>query len=220
VEITEVRIKLMEDNSGSNERLQAFCSITFDDMFVIRDLKIIEGAKGFFVAMPSRKLTDRCTHCGTKNHLRSRFCNQCGSRLDENRALRDAEGRAKLHADIAHPINSACREKIQGAVLAAYAEELERSKLPGYVSRYDEFDAGEDYDTNPYGTPLPAGQHVAAGEPPLRRGGPLRSHTQHNRPGQSVLRGPHSPQRSSHYHQPASPSDAQATDRDGFGTGL
>jgi len=57
VEITEVRIKLMEDNSGSNERLQAFCSITFDDMFVIRDLKIIEGAKGFFVAMPSRKLT-------------------------------------------------------------------------------------------------------------------------------------------------------------------
>ena len=50
MEITEVRIKLMEDNSGSNERLQAFCSITFDDMFVIRDLKIIEGAKGFFVA--------------------------------------------------------------------------------------------------------------------------------------------------------------------------
>ena len=80
MEITEVRIKLMEDNSGSNERLQAFCSITFDDMFVIRDLKIIEGAKGFFVAMPSRKLTDRCPNCGTKNHLRSRFCNQCGCR--------------------------------------------------------------------------------------------------------------------------------------------
>ena len=141
MEITEVRIKLMEDNSGSNERLQAFCSITFDDMFVIRDLKIIEGAKGFFVAMPSRKLTDRCHHCGTKNHLRSRFCNQCGSRLDENRAIRDADGRAKLHADIAHPINSMCREKIQSAVLASYADELERSKLPGYVSRYDDLDA-------------------------------------------------------------------------------
>ena len=143
VEITEVRIKLMEDNSGSNERLQAFCSITFDDMFVIRDLKIIEGAKGFFVAMPSRKLTDRCHNCGTKNHLRSRFCNQCGCRLDENRALRDADGRAKLHADIAHPINSMCREKIQGAVLSSYAEELERSKMPGYVSRYDEYEADE-----------------------------------------------------------------------------
>ena len=143
MEITEVRIKLMEDNSGSNERLQAFCSITFDDMFVIRDLKIIEGAKGFFVAMPSRKLTDRCHNCGTKNHLRSRFCNQCGCRLDENRALRDADGRAKLHADIAHPINSMCREKIQAAVLASYAEELERSKMPGYVSRYDEYEADE-----------------------------------------------------------------------------
>ncbi len=143
MEITEVRIKLMEDNSGSNERLQAFCSITFDDMFVIRDLKIIEGAKGFFVAMPSRKLTDRCHNCGTKNHLRSRFCNQCGCRLDENRALRDADGRAKLHADIAHPINSMCREKIQSAVLASYAEELERSKMPGYVSRYDEYEADD-----------------------------------------------------------------------------
>ena len=153
MEITEVRIKLMEDNSGSNERLQAFCSITFDDMFVIRDLKIIEGAKGFFVAMPSRKLTDRCGHCGTKNHLRSRFCNQCGSRLDENRAIRDADGRAKLHADIAHPINSMCREKIQGAVLASYADELERSKLPGYVSRYDDLDGGE-FDV-PFGAPVP-----------------------------------------------------------------
>ena len=188
MEITEVRIKLMEDNSGSNERLQAFCSITFDDMFVIRDLKIIEGAKGFFVAMPSRKLTDRCHNCGTKNHLRSRFCNQCGCRLDENRALRDADGRAKLHADIAHPINSMCREKIQGAVLASYAEELERSKMPGYVSRYDEYEADEfdlQYEGQAAGAPM-----SSAGEPPLRRG-PLRGHTQHARGNQSVLRGPH-----------------------------
>ena len=104
--ITEVRIKLMDEN---NERLQAFCSVTFDDCFVIRDLKIIEGTKGSFVAMPSRKLTDRCTGCGSKNHLRARHCNQCGTRLDENRAIRDTDGRAKLHADIAHPINSTCR---------------------------------------------------------------------------------------------------------------
>ena len=204
MEITEVRIKLMEDNSGSNERLQAFCSITFDDMFVIRDLKIIEGAKGFFVAMPSRKLTDRCCHCGTKNHLRSRFCNHCGGRLDENRALRDSDGRAKLHADIAHPINSACREKIQAAVLASYAEELERSKLPGYVSRYDDFDGG-DFDSNPYETPLPAGRE--GGEPPLRRG-PLRGHTQHSRGG---MRGPHvAPRRES-------PTEGIGSDREGHG---
>ena len=137
--ITEVRIKLMEDGN-ENERLQAFCSVTFDDAFVVRDLKIIEGTKGSFVAMPSRKLTDRCGGCGSKNHLRARFCNNCGGKLDENRATRDADGRAKLHADIAHPINSACREVIQTAVLKSYQEEKERSKQPGYVSNYDDFD--------------------------------------------------------------------------------
>ena len=212
MEITEVRIKLMEDNSGSNERLQAFCSITFDDMFVIRDLKIIEGAKGFFVAMPSRKLTDRCHHCGTKNHLRSRFCNQCGARLDENRALRDADGRAKLHADIAHPINSACREKIQAAVLANYAEELERSKMPGYVCRYDDFDEDE----FAAGEPVPDARpgQATAGAPPLRRGGPLRGHTQHAR--SQSLRGPHVAPRND-----ARPAGAAAErDEAEFGSGL
>jgi len=144
VVITEVRIKLMEDN---NERLQAFCSVTFDDCFVIRDLKIIEGTKGSFVAMPSRKLTDRCPQCGCKNHLRARHCNQCGARLDEDRATRGADGRAKLHADIAHPINSACREVIQTAVLKAYQEERERSRQPGYVCRYDDYDGGDFEDT-------------------------------------------------------------------------
>jgi stage V sporulation protein G len=147
VVITEVRIKLMEDGN-ENERLQAFCSVTFDDMFVVRDLKIIEGTKGSFVAMPSRKLTDRCGHCGCKNHLRARHCNNCGSKLDEDRATRDAQGRAKLHADIAHPINSSCREVIQGAVIKAYQEERERAKQPGYVCRYDDYDS--DYDEDSY----------------------------------------------------------------------
>ena len=63
MDITEVRIKLMED---SDDRLQAFCSITIDDCFVIRDLKIIEGSSGPFVAMPSRKLTSHCPQCGTQ----------------------------------------------------------------------------------------------------------------------------------------------------------
>ena len=211
MEITEVRIKLMEDNSGSNERLQAFCSITFDDMFVIRDLKIIEGAKGFFVAMPSRKLTDRCHNCGTKNHLRSRFCNQCGCRLDENRALRDADGRAKLHADIAHPINSMCREKIQAAVLASYAEELERAKMPGYVSRYDDYET-DDFEM-PYEIHGPAAH--AAPEPPLRRS-PLRGHTQHARGGQSILRGPHVAHRKESGHEGVASDHRESS----FGNGI
>ena len=143
--ITEVRIKLMEDN---NERLQAFCSITFDDCFVIRDLKIIEGTKGSFVAMPSRKLTDRCPECGCKNHLRAKNCNQCGKRLDENRAIRGGDGRAKLHADIAHPINSSCREYLQKAIIDAFQEEKQRSKQPGYVCRYDDYDA--EYEVESY----------------------------------------------------------------------
>ena len=79
MEITEVRIKLMEEGG---ERLQAFCSITFDNCFVIRDLKIIKGANGPFVAMPSRKLTSHCQQCGAKNHLRAAFCNDCGHKLD------------------------------------------------------------------------------------------------------------------------------------------
>ena len=83
--ITEIRVKLMVAN---HERLLGFCSVTFDDMFVIRDLKIIDGTRGSFVAMPSRKLTDRCPECSFKNHLRARFCNHCGLALDEDRALR------------------------------------------------------------------------------------------------------------------------------------
>jgi stage V sporulation protein G len=140
VEISEVRIKLMDD---PHERLQAFCSITFDSCFVIRDLKIIQGAKGSFVAMPSRKLTDRCPRCHCKNHLRALHCNQCGAKLDEDRAIKDNEGRAKLYADIAHPINSDCRELIQRKVLEAYEDEIVRSKEPGYCCTYDDY--GEEH---------------------------------------------------------------------------
>jgi len=139
VEITEIRIKLMSD---PNERLQAFCSLTFDGSFVIRDLKIIQGAKGSFVAMPSRKLTDHCPRCSAKNHLRAQFCNECGVRLHQDRALKSDDGRAKLYADIAHPINSDCREMIQEQVLIAYVSELERSRQPGYTCNYDDY--GED----------------------------------------------------------------------------
>ncbi|MBU6238784.1 MAG: septation protein SpoVG family protein [Planctomycetes bacterium] len=147
MEITEVRIKLMED---SEDRLRAFCSVTFDHSFVVRDLKIIEGANGPFVAMPSRKMSARCGRCGSKNHLRSHYCNQCGSRLRGLQDLKDVEGGPnKLYADIAHPINQACRDTIQNAVVREYTLELERAKQPGYVSRYDE----EYIDTTPQSLP-------------------------------------------------------------------
>src|SRR5262249_27509100 len=97
------------------------------------DLKVIDGTNGLFVAMPSRKLADHCPKCNGKNHMRARFCNNCGARLNENRAGRDVKGRKKLHADVAHPINAECREQLQNAVIEAYNAELERSQQPGYV---------------------------------------------------------------------------------------
>jgi stage V sporulation protein G len=72
--------------------------------------------------------------------LRAGYCNQCGARQDDSRAPKDADGRAKLYADIAHPINSHCREMIQNRVVQEYYEEIERAKQPDYVSRYDDFD--------------------------------------------------------------------------------
>src|SRR3954451_20188118 len=196
VVITEVRIKLMDDSS-ENERLQAFCSVTFDDAYVVRDLKIIEGTKGSFVAMPSRKLTDRCPGCGCKNHLRARYCNQCGGKLDEDRATRDADGSVKLHAHIAHPINSACREIIQSAVLKAFNAERERSKQPGYICTYDDYDS--DYEPSSYAQVV--GELSASG-----RG--YRTHSSHG------TRGSHT-----HAHaQEASRSEAKPSG--GFGAGI
>ena len=138
MEITEVRIKLME---SAEDRLRGFCSITFDDCFVVRDLKIIEGNNGPFVAMPSRKLTSHCGKCRTKNHLRARFCNHCGNRLKSEELAYDQDGRAKLYADIAHPVNAQCREMIQNRVIEELNREVELASQPGYKSRYD-----DDYD--------------------------------------------------------------------------
>lgn len=139
MEITEVRVKLI---SNKDDRLKAFCSITMDNEFVVRDIKIIEGTNGYFVAMPSRKMSDHCEKCGGKNHLRAKFCNNCGGSMPDDRARRDFKGRMKLHADIAHPINASCRQKIQEKVTTGFEEELEKSKEPGY--KPVEFDEPDD----------------------------------------------------------------------------
>ncbi len=124
MEITNVQVKLIGDG---NDRLKASCTIAIDGEFVIRDVKVIEGTNGLFVAMPSRKLSDHCPKCGHKNALRSSYCNNCGTRLKENRwAMKD--GVAQLHAEIAHPINAECRARLHETVIAAYEEEA--SKRP------------------------------------------------------------------------------------------
>lgn len=53
MKITEIRIHLMGE-----DRLKAFASVTFDDAFVVRNMKVVEGTKGLFLCMPSRKLPD------------------------------------------------------------------------------------------------------------------------------------------------------------------
>ncbi|MCX5646863.1 MAG: SpoVG family protein [Phycisphaerae bacterium] len=137
MQITEVRVRLVRNK---DDRLKAFCSMTLDNEFVVRDIKVIDGASGYFLAMPSRKMSGRCSKCGGKNHLGAKFCNSCGNRLPQNRARKDPRGRVKLHADVAHPISVEYRKRIQEALIGAYEEELERSKQPGYKPLEDELD--------------------------------------------------------------------------------
>lgn len=206
MEITEVRVKLMED---SDDRLQAFCSITFDDCFVVRDLKIIEGSNGPFVAMPSRKLTSHCHRCGCKNHLRAPHCNQCGTRLHEERAVRDDDGRVKLYADIAHPINSECREMIQQRVIAEYEAELERSEQPGYSSRYD--DDYDDFDDLPEDL-----DYKPRSKPESKKADDIGFEKQHIEPAEPEPRGPHSKQTK----EETSKSIVRPQRNDDFGAGI
>jgi len=143
--ITEVRIKLVH---SPGDKLRGFATITIEDALVIRDLKIIDGPRGLFVAMPSRKLQDRCPSCACKNPLRSRYCNDCGRRLRERRGPADSSGRVRLYADIAHPIHQEGRDLVQTRVVEAYQRELEASRQAGYVAqRFDDLD----YDA--YGEP-------------------------------------------------------------------
>lgn len=125
MEISEVRVKLVENKDN---RLRAFCSVTLDDEFVVRDIKIIKGEDGHFVAMPSRKLNDHCEKCGCKNHLHAKFCNHCGTTLSDSRKKSLSKDYAKQHFDIAHPINPEFRKRIQTAVFDAFKKELELSQ--------------------------------------------------------------------------------------------
>jgi stage V sporulation protein G len=98
VEITDVRLRKIETEG----KLRAYVSITFDDSFVVHDLRVIDGNKGMFVAMPSKRLPN-------------------GD-----------------HKDIAHPINTEIREKIQNAVLDVYNRELEEAPQPKVEPKVEE----------------------------------------------------------------------------------
>ena len=126
MEITEVRIFPKE---GANNKLRAYATITIDNVFVVRNIKIIEGKSGLFIAMPSRKIKEPCPKCNHKNAIRSKFCNECGAQLPPHvqpvSATPEAEHdlRQSEHKDIAHPITVQAREYIQKKILDAYQAE-------------------------------------------------------------------------------------------------
>lgn len=135
MEVTEVRVFLR--NKDSNKKLKAYVTVTFENCFVVRDVKVIEGSKGLFVAMPSAKMKTTCPACGHRNVVRSKYCNQCSANI-ENHQIKPAatpeEARQTEHKDIAHPITPECREYIQQKVLEAY--DIEAAKDPELVN-YD-----------------------------------------------------------------------------------
>ena len=120
-----------DSRAGGETRLKAYATLTFDACFVVRNIKIIEGKSGLFVAMPSHKPKMACGRCQFKNDLGGRYCCQCGSSLSRpmERAvtLSGDPPEAQAHRDIAHPITAEFRQYLQQKVLAAYEAELARA---------------------------------------------------------------------------------------------
>jgi stage V sporulation protein G len=89
VEITEVRVTLRDE-----DRLKGFANVTFDNVFVIRGMKIIAGNNGYFVAMPSRKRPD-----GTYQDIAHPVCTELRHTIEE-RVLDAFEQELKAHTSL------------------------------------------------------------------------------------------------------------------------
>ncbi len=123
MEITEIRVFLKE---GQDKKLKAYTTITFDNAFVVRNIKVIQGSNGLFIAMPSRKAKSPCVKCNFKNEVGSKFCNKCGASLpqqDRPVSAADVVGAQSDHRDIAHPVTQQFREYLQTKILEAYKQE-------------------------------------------------------------------------------------------------
>ena len=203
MEISDVRVKLMRDAA---DRLKAVCSITLDGEFVVRDLKVVDGTNGLFVAMPSRKLCVHCPQCKHKNHLRAQFCNDCGAKLPPHRVAADANGRVRLHRDIAHPINPSFRETVQSRVIAAFETERELAKSPDYQPADLDAESDDLHEINDAGFGPTEYDTLIAG---LKAG--------HEAPSADVERRPGPPSRPQNrpMQRPASPHGAQGDRRGG-----
>lgn len=121
MEITEVRIKL---SNRTGNRVKAFATITLDNAFVVRDMRIIEGRNSLFVAMPSRPLKEPCPKCGYRNPVRGKYCAGCGGELPVSVSTTEVDDKS-LHRDVAHPITQEMRDYIHNKIIEAYKLELE-----------------------------------------------------------------------------------------------
>ena len=122
MEITEVRVFLRE-NEG--KRLKAYITVTFDNSFVVRNIKVVEGNNGLFVAMPARKLKQFCPRCVKNVDMGSKFCSMCGAQLPP--PPKEEGARQPTHEDLAHPINQECRDYLQSKVLDSYHDETKNA---------------------------------------------------------------------------------------------
>ncbi len=121
MEITEIRVFQKE---GQDKKLKAYTTVTFDNAFVVRNIKVIQGLNGLFIAMPSRKMKRLCQKCHFKNEVGSKFCSHCGTPIrleNQNAELTDSKIE---HRDIAHPITQQFREYLQTKILEAYEKEV------------------------------------------------------------------------------------------------
>ena len=120
MEITEIRVFLKE---GQDKKLKAYATVTFDNVFVVRNIKVIQGASGLFIAMPSRKLKTSCPKCNFKNEIGSKFCNQCAVELPARADDEEPHDAKSEHRDIAHPVTQKFREYLQTKILNAFEAE-------------------------------------------------------------------------------------------------
>ncbi len=131
MKITEVRIKLATEDNPNNGRIRAYCSVILDDGFAIHDIKLIDGHKGLFLAMPARKVLDRCPECREKNPVLAKYCNDCGVRLQDNRAAIQPNGHPRIFMDLASPTTPSVRDYFSRTVIDAYHAKIGRAQTVG-----------------------------------------------------------------------------------------
>ena len=121
MEITEIHVFPKE---GQDKKLRAYTTVTFDDAFVVRNIKVIQGSSGLFIAMPSRRMKHLCPKCRFKNETGSKFCNHCGGPIGSGTQQTYSPDAKAEHRDIAHPITQQFREYLQTKILEAYEREI------------------------------------------------------------------------------------------------